>query len=318
MAISDQIERLQDIKDTLRTALVGLGLVTSEAMLDACAEAVAGIPNRGAVQGSISDADVPYTVPEGYHNGEGSVGIASAEKSKLTPGNIKAGVVILGVTGSYSGEASKLQAKTVTPTKQQQAISADDGYDALSTVTVLAIPAAYQDVTGVTAAAGDVLAGKIIVDADGAKVPGTMPDNGTVNRTLDATTQSYTIAAGKHSGSGKVQIVPESKTATPSKSQQTIAPTSGKVLTQVVVAAIPAAYQDVTGVTAAAADVLTGKTIVNAAGDEVAGTMPNNGALNKTMTGLTDTTDSVAIPAGYTSGGTVTLTDDIETALAAL
>ena len=29
MAISDQIERLQDIKDTLRTALVGLGLVTS-------------------------------------------------------------------------------------------------------------------------------------------------------------------------------------------------------------------------------------------------------------------------------------------------
>ena len=183
---------------------------------------------------------------------------------------------------------------------------------------MLAIPAAYQDVTGVTAAAGDVLAGKIIVDADGAKVPGTMPDNGTVNRTLDAATPSYTIAAGKHSGSGKVQIVPESKTATPSKSQQTIAPTSGKVLTQVVVAAIPDAYQDVTGVTAAAADVLTGKTIVNAAGDEVAGTMPNNGTLNKTMTGLTDATDSVAIPAGYTSGGTVTLTDDIETALAAL
>ena len=145
-----------------------------------------------------------------------------------------------------------------------------------------------------------------------------MPDNGTVNRTLDAATPSYTIAAGKHSGSGKVQIVPEIKTATPSKSQQTIAPTSGKVLTQVVVAAIPDAYQDVTGVTAAAADVLTGNTIVNAAGDEVAGTMPNNGALNKTMTGLTDATDSVAIPAGYTSGGTVTLTDDIETALAAL
>ena len=62
---------------------------------------------------------------------------------------------------------------------------------------MLAIPAAYQDVTGVTAAAGDVLAGKIIVDADGAKVPGTMPDNGTVNRTLDATTQSYTIPRGQ-------------------------------------------------------------------------------------------------------------------------
>ena len=30
MAISDQIERLQDIKDTLRTALVGLGLYQGE------------------------------------------------------------------------------------------------------------------------------------------------------------------------------------------------------------------------------------------------------------------------------------------------
>ena len=316
MAISDQIERLQDIKDTLRTALVGLGLVTSESMLDACAEAVAGIPNRGAVQGSISDADVPYTVPDGYHNGEGTVGIASAEKSKLTPGNIKAGVVILGVTGSYSGEAAKLQAKTVTPTKQQQAISADDGYDALSTVTVLAIPAAYQDVTGVTAAAGDVLAGKIIVDAEGAKVPGTMPDNGTVNRTLDAATPSYTIAAGKHSGSGKVQIVPEQKSATPTKSPQAVTPTSGKVLTQVTVAAIPADYQDVTGVTAAAADVLTGKTIVDAAGKEVPGTMPENGAISKSIDGLTTT--SATIPAGHTWGGTVTVTDDMEDALAAI
>ena len=201
MAISDQIERLQDIKDTLRTALVGLGLVTSEAMLDACAEAVAGIPNRGAVQGSISDADVPYTVPEGYHNGEGSVGIASAEKSKLTPGNIKAGVVILGVTGSYSGEASKLQAKTVTPTKQQQAISADEGYDALSTVTVLAIPAAYQDVTGVTAAAADVLTGKTIVDATGKEVAGAMPENGAISKTIDGlSATSASIPAGHTSG----------------------------------------------------------------------------------------------------------------------
>lgn len=318
MAISEQITRIQDLRDTLRTALVGLGLVTSEALLDACVQAVAAIQNRGAAQGSILDAETSYTIQAGYHNGRGAVGIASTEKAKLLPGNIKQGVVILGVTGSYTGEGSKLQAKQVTPTKSQQEISADEGYDALSTVTVLAIPAAYQDVTGVTATAADVLATKIIVDKTGAKITGTMPDNGAVTRTLDVATQSYTIPAGKHSGSGKVQIVPESKTATPSKSQQTIAPTSGKVLTQVVVAAIPDAYQDVTGVTAVAADVLTGKTIVNAAGDEVAGTMPNNGALNKTMTGLTDATDSVSIPAGYTSGGTVTLTDDIETALAAL
>ena len=44
--------------------------------------------------------------------------------------------------------------------------------------------------------------------------------------------------------------------------------------------------------------------------------MANNGAVSKTMDGLTTT--SVTIEAGYTSGGTVSLTDDIETALAAI
>ena len=44
--------------------------------------------------------------------------------------------------------------------------------------------------------------------------------------------------------------------------------------------------------------------------------MANNGAVAKTMDGLTTT--SVTIEAGYTSGGTVSLTNDIETALAAI
>ena len=45
--------------------------------------------------------------------------------------------------------------------------------------------------------------------------------------------------------------------------------------------------------------------------------MVNNGAVTATIDGLT--TMSYTIPAGYHSGaGTVTLTDDIETALAAI
>ena len=82
------------------------------------------------------------------------------------------------------------------------------------------------------------------------------------------------------------------------------------------VGAIPEVYQDVSTVTAGAADVLTGKIIVDATGKPTPGTMPNNGALALTIDGLTAT--SVAIPAGYTSGGTVSLTDDIENALAAI
>ena len=67
--------------------------------------------------------------------------------------------------------------------------------------------------------------------------------------------------------------------------------------------------------TAAAADVLDGKFIVTGTG-AVEGTMPNNGAVNKTIDGLTET--SAAIPAGYTTGGTVSLDSSIEDALASI
>ena len=104
--------------------------------------------------------------------------------------------------------------------------------------------------------------------------------------------------------------------ATPTKKAQDITPTTGKVLSKVTVAAIPAAYQDVTGVTAVAADVLVGKKIVDAEGTVITGTMADNGAITATIDGLTTT--SYTIPAGKTSGGTISLTNDIETALAAI
>ena len=103
------------------------------------------MPNNGAVSGSIATKDEQYTVPQGFHDGSGKVGIASAEKAKLIPGNIKSGVEVLGVTGSYSGESINAQTKSVTPSFTQQVVQPDDGYDYLSTVTVAAIPVAYAD-----------------------------------------------------------------------------------------------------------------------------------------------------------------------------
>ena len=105
------------------------------------------MPNNGAVTGTISTKAGQYTVPQGYHDGSGKVSISSTEQAKIIAGNIKSGVQILGVTGSYTGEAISAQAKTATPTTTQQTILPDTGYDYLSQVTVAAIPYTETDNT---------------------------------------------------------------------------------------------------------------------------------------------------------------------------
>lgn len=293
MSTQTEITRLQTARNKLRTWLVGLGLAASTDKLGALADKAAAIKNQGAVDANVKEGE-SYTIPAGYHNGSGTV---------------------KGVSG---GGNYNLQAKSVTPTKEQQSVTPDQGYYGLSGVTVGAIPENYQDVSATTAAPADVLANKVFIDADGVTQAGTMPDNGAVEKVLDATTgnQEYTVPAGKHSGTGKVSVVLETKSATPAEAAQDITPTKGKVLGKVTVGAIPDKYKDVSGVTAGAADVLDGKFIVLADGSKAEGTMANNGAIAKTIDGLTQT--SVDIPAGYTSGGTVNLTDDIENALAAI
>ena len=397
--IATEIARIQTNRNTIRTKLVDLGLAATTATLDACATAIEGIENRGAVNASVTEGNT-YTIPKGYHNGSGTVaGVAGG--------------------GNYT-----LQNKSITPTKKEQNVTSDDGYYGLSSVTA-AIPEAYQDVSSTTAAAGNVLAGKVFVTADGtittgtmanngavsktltpsdtsytvpagyhsgtgkvsisvetktvtpaetaqdvtpttgkvlskvtvaaipakyadatdvsvtadkllkdetaigwdaaAKAPvvvtGTMPNNGTVSKTLDATTTSYTIAKGYHSGTGTVKLVTETKSATPTESAQTISPTAGKVLSSVTVARIPTKYKDATGMTATAAGMLADTTAIGWDSSKslpvlLTGTMANNGSTSATIDGLTAT--SVTIPAGYTTGGTVSLTDDIYEALAAI
>lgn len=97
------------------------------------------IPVRGALSGSISDKDDAITINAGYYDGSGSVTIDSTEKAKIIDSNIKSGVEILGVTGTYTGEGVTAQAKTATPYTTQQIILPDSGYDYLSQVTVNAI-----------------------------------------------------------------------------------------------------------------------------------------------------------------------------------
>lgn len=62
--------------------------------------------NNGSVSGSIDVKDGVYIVPQGYHDGSGKVQIAKTEQNKLIPANIKKGISILGVPGSYEATSS--------------------------------------------------------------------------------------------------------------------------------------------------------------------------------------------------------------------
>ena len=193
MSVATYISSIETSRNVIRNKLVELGMAASSDKLDKLATAIEGIVNQGAVNITVQEGDT-YTIPAGYHNGNGTVS---------------------GVTG---GGNYTLQAKTATPTKKQQNITPDSGFYGLSGVTVAAIPEAYQDTSSVTATAADVLTGKVFVTAAGVVTPGEMINNGAVDKTLDVTTITYTIPKGYHSGTGKVKLVLETKTVTPTKS----------------------------------------------------------------------------------------------------
>lgn len=286
MSTATEITRITTARNTIRNKLIALGLAASTDKIDALATAVDGITNQGAVTATVQEGQ-SYTVPAGYHNGSGTV------------------------TGVSGGGNYTLQSKgPITPTKSSQSITPDQGYYGLSGVSIGAIPEAYQDVSSVTAAAGDVLATKVFVDDEGTIITGTMPNNGAVSQMLDVRSghTSYTVPAGYHNGSGTVSLVTETKTATPSGSTQNITPTNGKVLSKVTVNPIPSEYVDGTLFNAEASDVRSGVVagFLDQLGEPVAGhgTMPEYSAdAGTAIAELLDTSNtSYNIPQGYHDG----------------
>lgn len=106
------------------------------------------MPNIGAQNTDITTKAQQVTISQGYHDGSGKVKISATEQAKIIAGNIKNGVSILGVTGTYTGsELIKATTGSATPARTSQTIlpSGSGDYDYFTQFTVAAIPYTETD-----------------------------------------------------------------------------------------------------------------------------------------------------------------------------
>lgn len=92
--------------DTSDATAVASNILEEKTAYIARGKVTGTMQNRGATAGTISKKTGAYIIPEGYHNGDGSVTIAEAERDKIIPDNIKNGISILGVSGTYTGDGT--------------------------------------------------------------------------------------------------------------------------------------------------------------------------------------------------------------------
>lgn len=145
--------------------------------------------------------------------------------SNLIASNIKKGVTIFNVTGSYNEATGgpTLQSKTVSPSESTQMVSPDSGYDGLSKVTVNAISSTYigSDVTKKSAAtytpkttdqsiaSGQYLSGTQTIKGDANLVAGNIKSG----VSIFGVTGTYT-SGGSSGGSGNNNVEAYAVTST--------------------------------------------------------------------------------------------------------
>lgn len=119
MSIADDLTRIQGAKDDLRTAIQAKGVtVPATAKLDDYDTYVASISTTPSLQAKTATPTTSQQVitPDYNYQGLSQVtvsAVTSAIDADIVAGNIKSGVNILGVTGTYEGSGG---GSTLTPT----------------------------------------------------------------------------------------------------------------------------------------------------------------------------------------------------------
>ena len=227
-----------------------------------------------------------YTIPASVYLAGAQTILGDAD---LLPENIKSGVEIFGVTGNYGGG--------ISPTGDLL-ITSNGVYDVESyaTATVSLDLSHY----GVFIMEEDDPAGGKVLYVNGLDLSQDTVDPEHLAVGYTAHNRSGESIVGTFDG---VQLNNQTKTVTPTTSQQNVTADSGYTgLEKVTVNAIPSQFKNTSDANATTADLLLNKVAYNASG-KIVGAMPNNGATGGTITAQGGTYN---IPAGYTSGGTVT------------
>lgn len=87
--------------DTSSADITSADVLTGKTGFGSSGSVSGGMANNGSTSGTISTKAGTVSIPSGYTSG-GTVSIDSTEQSKITAGNIKSGVTILGVSGSLA------------------------------------------------------------------------------------------------------------------------------------------------------------------------------------------------------------------------
>jgi hypothetical protein len=112
--------------------------------------------NNGNVTQTLKEGTLSYTIPKGYHAGGGTVAIDDNELSNITAENIKSGVRIFGIDGTYEGEGGNATLLTATATGANSTTLTFSGlsgeptmYSIIPTATISISTSTSSAITGV-------------------------------------------------------------------------------------------------------------------------------------------------------------------------